>query len=599
MTTTKPPASPLVLRFVDKINLVSLLSGTFSFCSSLLVATMIHKAGSGLSTSYRRIIFCLSVSDVIQSIAVMLGPFLLPKSTTATAAGSDVEEDSSTRSSWAFGNVHTCDFQGFILTFGATTTCMYTLFLCLYYYCKLKRGMSDDAFKDKIEKKMHCFIPLFNLLVCSIALGTKTFNPLPEGAGSCQIMRKPDGCDPNIPDSCERGQFAFKFGLFYFPVGVPCLCILGTIVFMFSIVVHVVKRDHRFRQDRTIGGGGGGGGGSKLDDNTNSNTTTTGSTAVRRQEETEADRVARLLRREVTLQVILYVLAFLLAYGWIVVLSFQSRANNTTPSVFVGVMVALFFPSMGILNILIYTRPQIVAYRRLHSDTSWPVAFWRVLRAGGENPDSSLSSPISSPRSARWCQGDRFSSVCRKYDKERNSERDVASGILRVMAIYNNQSSKPSEDPALKNQKKRRRRMKKKADSLGTNSIEQRMSMESNVLEHDTEEGWKEDDGGRSKNLENNEFQSVDVVRHISLLASQKSAISKAFEKASERAKTLNVEGVLDKKDVGIASDSEQSSNRIHSEWSCGVSPGSLIDHSSDNLSLENDTISGEWTNIE
>jgi hypothetical protein len=156
-------------------------SGSLSTCSSLVMAIMISRSHGGLSTPYRRIIFGLSISDIIQSISVILGPFLVPND--------EVNDSTAAESSWAIGNVHTCDFQGFIQTFGAAATCMYTLFLCLYYYCKLKRNMNDATFTKKIEKKMHCLIVLFNLAVCLSALATKTFNQLPGGAGSCQIMR--------------------------------------------------------------------------------------------------------------------------------------------------------------------------------------------------------------------------------------------------------------------------------------------------------------------------------------------------------------------------------------------------------------------------
>jgi hypothetical protein len=313
-----------------------------------------------------------------------------------------------------------------------------------------------------------------------------------------------------------------------------------------------MKRDRLFRHDRTSSKG---------------NSAVEG---VEGEQESEGDHVARLLRREVTLQVVLYALAFLLTYGWVVVLSFSRRANDSTPSVFMAIVIAVCFPLMGLLNILIYTRPQVVAYRRLHRDVSWLIAFWRVLKAGGENPDSCQTSPRS-----RY--GRRPCSFFKPKEKECEDGKFL-SGMLRFMALYKREESSTPDsfDP-----RKQMRRVIASPCSAGrgSNSMENRICIiDSNHVECsycENEESWNEEDGIRS-----NSPTIVKEINHLS--TSQKDAISKAFEKASQRARTMKTQDhrARNKKLavslVSISERSENSNNRFNSDWSHGVSPGSL-----------------------
>lgn len=69
----------------------------------------------GLSSPFRRIIFGLSVSDMMQSFAVLVGPWM-------TVQGVPLAP-------WGKGNKHTCRFAGLLLTIGYSAVPMYTLFL--------------------------------------------------------------------------------------------------------------------------------------------------------------------------------------------------------------------------------------------------------------------------------------------------------------------------------------------------------------------------------------------------------------------------------------------------------------------------------------
>ena len=160
-------------------------TASVSFVASSIVAIMVARSrkrtnssaagGRGGSSSinysttfvlahspYHRIIFGLSISDILQSFAILSGPFLSPAYVPQAL--------------WGAGNNITCNMNGVSFVVGFISTSMYTFFLCYFCLCKVKTNMTDDAFSQKIEWKMHTFIIAFNVMVCVAGLITKTFN---------------------------------------------------------------------------------------------------------------------------------------------------------------------------------------------------------------------------------------------------------------------------------------------------------------------------------------------------------------------------------------------------------------------------------------
>ena len=59
--------------------------------------------------------------------------------------------------------------------------------------------------------------------------------------------------------------------------------------------------------------------------------------------------------------------------------------------------VSILYPSMGFLNILVYTRPRIQMFRISNPERSWLSSFCLVVRAGGEVPDVEVHPHLKSP----------------------------------------------------------------------------------------------------------------------------------------------------------------------------------------------------------
>jgi len=187
----------------------------------------------GLSNPYRRIIFGLSVSDMTQSFAILAGPWLTVEGTYLAP--------------WGKGNIHTCRFGGLLLAIGYSAVPMYTFFISVYYLCKLKWKMSNDAFTQRIEKKGHFIIISSNLVVYFTALCLDVFNTSAFGT-VCYTARRPTGCQvrPDVFGECEEDNSVFFFSIFN-GLFSPLVCILGCVGCICMIMWHVTVREKMFK----------------------------------------------------------------------------------------------------------------------------------------------------------------------------------------------------------------------------------------------------------------------------------------------------------------------------------------------------------------
>ena len=309
---------------------------------------------------YHRIIFGISVSDILQSFAILSGPFLSP--TYAPQA------------LWGAGNDITCNMNGVFFVVGFISTSMYTFFLCYFCLCKVITNMTDDAFSQKIEWKMHTFIIAFNVIVCVAGLITNTFNTF--NGHWCTFSVSPTGCieNPEIYGECDETisrnatflAFATRFVT-------TLLCLAGIIVCMVKICWHVTITTNTTRTTR-------------LGHLRGHHHDVTQQTHRDEHNANAADLLVRHYRRQFFIQASLYVLAYAATYSftWIGVMVVLATKQELD-SVFL-LVASIFYPLGGLFNILVYTRPKVLSHRRNNPEDSWFRAFILVVRAGGVVP---------------------------------------------------------------------------------------------------------------------------------------------------------------------------------------------------------------------
>ena len=340
---------------------VQIATSSISLISSSTIAGMICTSPRRLTSPYRRIIFGLSIADIVQSLAILTGPFAIPKGTIAAP--------------WSIGNVTTCNINGFMVTASASTSApMYTAFLCIYYVCKLVKKMPDKAFARDFERFIHIGIFVYNISVSSVAFALQTYNATSTNI-ACHIAAYPSGC--NIPESptygqCTRGKHLDLF-MAIGAIGAPSIC------FIIIVICGIMLRSHAIQKTRQF------------------HLITEGiRNRVLRERLQNQVLLASLYQKETIIQSSLYIGFFLLMYllPFLSVIDTLSKNKDLlSRSGILSMISVCIFSLGGFFNIIIYCRPKVNALRRRETDVSWIIGLFRVIRAGGEIPDDD-SSPL-------------------------------------------------------------------------------------------------------------------------------------------------------------------------------------------------------------
>lgn len=381
-------------------------SGSVSFlCSSALVACIIKTKNNGLHTPYKRLIFAISAADMLQSMFTILGPFL-NLSTVPQAF-------------WGVGNVLTCRLSGFLHSLGGTAAPLYTCSLCIYYYCKLQKKMTNENFAYKVERWLHFIILSFVGATNTYALVSNMFNSSTTGT-FCLYAVTPSGCRqrPDLFGECNASPDPDSVTIFIVMnlVVLPIVSLFGTLV-LFAILTYqivvkekifstktpkqsktndvtasspepqvqpeerIIKQKKEFIPESTK---------SPLNQGKSTSHTTKRSSSFLRNRQAscndntdDARTIARVYRQEMVAQMLLYSLAFVLTcliYVVGIILLLNGKPVSTSHYFTSQVL----YPLQGLFNIAIYIRPAARVTRFRRPGTSWLKAYFLVIKNGGE-----------------------------------------------------------------------------------------------------------------------------------------------------------------------------------------------------------------------
>lgn len=313
--------------------------------------------GNKICTPYRRILIGLSFADILQSLALLVGPFVPPKGTH--------------QSPWAIGNITSCEIFGVFAYAGGLIVPLFNLLLSIYFLCKIKYKMTNEQFRQKIEKRMYTFIVLFVGGSSLTAVLTRNINPVGTG-NACHMAWVPIECQGNPDIECERGG-DHVIGLVVTYILTSVSSLLGIIVMMATICQHLVQR-----QSITSG---------------HRNSVTRwcrfcellSRSSERYDDETENMYLSRVYLSQMLIQAMLYAIIFFVTYVFVWIAGLITTFGNPVPT-FVLYPMCWLYPCGGALNIFVLTRPKILALRSKFPELRWPRAFWLVLKAGGDLP---------------------------------------------------------------------------------------------------------------------------------------------------------------------------------------------------------------------
>mmetsp|Transcript_10200 Transcript_10200/g.12923 ORF Transcript_10200/g.12923 Transcript_10200/m.12923 type:complete len:504 (-) Transcript_10200:156-1667(-) len=338
------------------------------------------KARTLQNSAYKRIIFCISLSDMIQSISSLMGPFAV-----------------NFLSPWSLGQKGFCTFDGLLLVVGSTGVLFYSPLLTMYYYCKLHLNMEEEEIYHKVEKKVHWFTVIFIVCLNTYALAVDAINSATNGTG-CTYAATPTACRviPGLDcDSNEKPALALNI---ITAIIIPFLS-LFLIVSLLSFLLWKISFRERIlppsslesieekkekRSSETIDTP------TSSDDHANvspANKNNSSQQSVPAVQFTRKKPVAhKAYRKEMMLQLVLYSLVFIMVYIVYSITILQIFLNRQ-PHIAQYYWIQTCGPLQGLFNILIFNRPDARVLKYRYPELSWMRAFWLVFINGG---DSSL-----------------------------------------------------------------------------------------------------------------------------------------------------------------------------------------------------------------
>mmetsp|Transcript_19519 Transcript_19519/g.29368 ORF Transcript_19519/g.29368 Transcript_19519/m.29368 type:complete len:528 (-) Transcript_19519:113-1696(-) len=307
-----------------------ILPGTLSFMASTTIICKILNSKTKLKSPYSRLIFGLSLYDVISSSCNIASTMPIPKEYGDLVFG-------------AIGNSFTCKVQGTLFAFSVVCTTFYNAALCIYYFSVIKYTMKDRRFSRLIEPYLH-LIPLFFSIASSVFLLQRNY--INYAGTLCWI------------DSDPRGSDTVKLVIWILS-GIPLFLIFVVIVVLMGIITWIVWRQekkmdqYRFFQSEDL---------SPQSSIQLENHQSNSRNHHRRRHARHRTRV-----RAVKTQANLYFWGFILTYGpaflYRLAESSFEKGSVTPPLAFI-LLSRFFHPLQGVFNLIAHLQPRVSHLRR-------------------------------------------------------------------------------------------------------------------------------------------------------------------------------------------------------------------------------------------
>lgn len=315
------------------------------------------------NSAYYRLMLAMSTSDFVVSFAWFCTTWPIPKDENVIDTPSDI----------VYGNVGTqqaCTVQGFFIQLGIITP-FYNAILALYYYLTIRCEWKEKDFKCKVEYAGH-FVSISWGLGTSIAgLVMELFN---NSRVWCWIAPYPSGCGGEDGPECVRGINAtqLRWVFYYGPLWVMIFLVA---LFMSLVYAYVKGLDNKM--DKYT---------SPYQNNASNRATPARSSGATSSTEMGAKPVKRNLMKRtfsfsaksadaleqkrqrrnerskaVANQGLFYASTFALVWVFGTIVRAMQLANKPAPWALVFLF-AVFTPSQGFFNFLVYVRPRLIKY---------------------------------------------------------------------------------------------------------------------------------------------------------------------------------------------------------------------------------------------
>lgn len=344
------------------------VTAPLSILGSLLTLLTLSRTKKAWTT-YHRLFFSLSVTDILSSVGQALGPLPIPESTGYEGAR---------------GTTATCTVQGFVQTLGLASIAFGTM-LMIYFLLVIRFGLSDGILTRRVEPFLQSVPTIFSVGVAVAGLVKKVYNP--GGPFSCWVSVWPVSCHriPNVP--CTRGGTDGEVAAFFRDYLIVIPLVVWTFLSLGALLVVATTIILRYRSSRRF---------SFSNDN------------------------QRRHQREVIVQCILYGLFFANTLIWRTMRTLFDWADRDYyffgKHYWITFLGVFFFPLQGLFNFIIFVRPRYLSARTQQlqpsssfsqyglTDTSTDArkhGRWHAFRQAILFPDSTMRGSSSRRRSQR------------------------------------------------------------------------------------------------------------------------------------------------------------------------------------------------------
>ena len=169
-------------------------SGWISATTSFLLLYMISSSTKLGTSVFYRLMFMMSLTDLLTSIAMGLTTLPMPQD------NEDVDDYGfeGTR----LGSISTCTAQGFFFLFGKIASSSYLATVCAYYACSISYSMTEAKIVKDFEAILHISALVSAGAIAIPFLFLKQYNATPSEAW-CTVRRLPNWCTDLM--DCKRG----------------------------------------------------------------------------------------------------------------------------------------------------------------------------------------------------------------------------------------------------------------------------------------------------------------------------------------------------------------------------------------------------------
>lgn len=300
---------------------VSGVSGLTSvICSSLIIYRILSGGKEKLSRIQNRFLLAMSIIDILYSTACAISNLPIPKGECL----------------FCFGNILTCNVQGFFLQLGLTIP-GYVSMMSMSSFLSIVCNYSPLS--RSFEIGMHAFAVLPMLIVALVGAVQKVFF---SDGGYCWV-RKTKHSD----DSTDRGLNAYGEGKWVVIASIVWVSLTSVIIVFCMGAVYRKIRKRAIRM--------------KSYDFSHQTNRRRNSAVIRKQSQIEA------AANNVAKQTFLYVCAYGLTYIWsgLDILIGKEHTSDT-----LAILSAVFLPLQGFWNFLVYIHPRYIVIRREQTELS-------------------------------------------------------------------------------------------------------------------------------------------------------------------------------------------------------------------------------------